>query len=1165
MRMKRLTINRLPGIDQRFEIEPAGAGVHIIFGPNAIGKSSICRAVEGLYWDDRGPTERTNVAGEFELDGATWRAERDGSRLRWSYEGEDRVRPSIPASHNHRYFFLRLRDLIDPSLEGTQDIASEIRRQMSGGFDLRRIVEDLFPRVSSGQRRSQRQKFNAAADAVDKAEGKQLALQRRADELETLRKKHEAASLDARRLPSVNRAVGLASRTKAHDRIVEEIRALPDALANLTGRELKEIERLQKRIDELKEEASHLEKKCDAACCAKRNSRLQDAVSQSKLSVWRQNAEELGRVELELRSARTHRAACREELGAALSVLGKGKVDEVTLTIGEHGQLFEFLRAAEDHRAQKRAIEWRMRLLAPVQQSDGSLKHVDNLRRAVDALRRWLRAPEPELLQDRLKERRAWIMLAGAMTVAGAGLAVFVHPQFGLLLAAGIGIMVPVILLHRKKPALDPRSHQEETFAKLDVEPPESWDVGSVEQRLGNLEVEVASIDSRLQRARDRDVDRNNLSSDLNGLAEAEPLLAERRKKLLESLKLDAIPPDAELVDFARALDQLRATRIKHEGASGTVCDLQKIHAQLLSDLTDVLQRHGEPKPEDATTVKVYLGNLSDRNYRLVKALDDERQADEQLKRNSAERVTVLKSIRKIYAEASLNDGDLPGLAELLKRLPQHRELTDKAKRLKAQIDLDQDELAKDDEAELVSCDRARLERLTDDFSAAEKEANELQKKIAIIGVQVNEAKSGGSLQDLIARRENARAELQDLRDEALFAEAGRFLVNAVEKEYEKNQKPRVFERARSHFYDFTHHGYELRLSRDTSSPRLFAVDQQSGEGRELNELSEGTRAQLLLAARMAFAEEVEQGRTLPLFLDEALDQSDPTRFEAIARSLGRLANDQGRQIFYLTSDPQDRDRFRQALEAEKCVVAAEIDLGLIRESAVSVTEASMLEVPPRRVVLAPDGASMEEYGVALGVPAFAPALGYTRQHFFYVLPDDLNLLHDFLVNSIEHAGQWKTVSGSPLAERLGSRSISSQEIDSRVNLLEVFCEAWNQGRGRTVDRDVLVQSGAVSERYLDDVVAIARELCDDPKKLLAALWKREDHRLRGFRQSSADALEGYLSDHGHLDDRPVLAENELRLRALTSPPANELPDGVASDLLSRWCVWAKKMSDGGE
>ena len=548
-----------------------------------------------------------------------------------------------------------------------------------------------------------------------------------------------------------------------------------------------------------------------------------------------------------------------------------------------------------------------------------------------------------------------------------------------------------------------------------------------------------------------------------------------------------------------------------------------------------------------------------------MNALDDESQADEQLKRNSVEREAVLKSIRKIYAEASLNDGDLPGLTELLKRLPQHRELRENAKRLKAQIDLDREELAKAGEPGLADCDRTRLDRLARDFSAAEKKEHELQGNIATIEAQVNEAKSGSNLQDLIARREKARSELQDLRDEALSAEAGRFLVNAVEKEYEQNQKPRVFERAAGHFSNFTHHGYELHLSRDAKSPRLFAVDLRSGEGRDLNELSDGTRAQLLLAARMAFAEEVEQGRTLPLFLDEALDQSDPARFEAIARSLGRLANDQGRQIFYLTSDPQDLHRFRQALEAENCVVAAEIDLGLIRGTAASVTEPTTLQVPPRPAVPAPDGASLEDYGVRLGVPAFAPALGYARQHFFYVLPDDLNLLRDFLVNGIEHAGQWRTVSGTPLAERLGSHSIASQEMESRVKLLEVFCGAWNQGRGRCVDRDVLVQSGAVSGKYLDDVVAIAGDIGGDPETLLAALRERRDTRLKGFRQSSTASLEGYLRDKGYLDDRPVLGESELKLGALTSPPANELPDGVASDLLNRWWMWATKMSDGGE
>ena len=1036
---------------------------------------------------------------------------------------------------------------------------------MSGGFDLSRIVEVLFSGVSKRHSRSKRDEFNTAMRAVQEVEGKQLGLQRGADELETLRKKCEAALLDARRLPSVKRAAELASRTKEYTGVVEEIAALPNALENLTGREVEQIEQLQARNDKLKERSRGLDRERDAACGAKRDSRLPAELNKSELAVWRRKAEEFERLELELQSAKTNREECGRELNAAMSALGGGDVDEVVLTVREHGRLFEFLRAAEDQRAQKSAIEEGLRLLANIEHRENGQSHLETLRGAVDALRRWLRTPEPETLRDRFRERRVWILLAVAMSVVGAGLSVLFDPRFGLLLAAGAGVMVPVILLRSTKAASDTRANAQQAFARLDVEAPDKWAAGSVESRLSNLEVEVASIDSRLQRARDRNVDRQRLKSQLDGVVEKETSLNEERKNLQESLKLYSIPPDAELVDFARALDQLRETRIKYEGASGRVDTLETTHAQLLSYLTDVLQRHGEPIPEDATTAKIHLGNLSDRNSQLVKALADESRVEAQLEQVAADRDVALRSIRQIYTKASLDHGDLPGLTALLNLLPKYHKLQEKANLLKAQIALDRDELVKAGEAELVNCDRTTLDRLADDFSAAENKAHELQRNIVTIEAQVNAAKRGSNLQDLIARREKTRAELQDLRDEALFAEAGRFLVNAVETEYEQNQMPRVFERARGHFSGFTHHGYELRLSRDTKSPRLFAVDQRSGEGRELNELSDGTRAQLLLAARMAFAEEVEHGQTLPLFLDEALDQSDPARFEAIARSLGRLANDQGRQIFYLTSDPQDRDRFRHALEAEKCVVAAEIDLGLIRGRAVSVTEPAILQLPLRPAVPAPDGASVEQYGVTLGVPTFTPALGYKRQHFFYVLPDDLNLVHDFLVNGIRHVGQWRMVFGTPLAERLGSRSISSQEIELRVSLLEVFCELWNQGRGRGIDRDVLVQSGAVRERYLDDVVAVARELGHDPKKLLEALREKEDLRLRGFRRNSADNLENYLRDNRYLTNSPVLGESELRLRALTSPPANELPDGVARDCLSRWWVWAKKMSEGGK
>lgn len=126
---------------------------------------------------------------------------------------------------------------------------------------------------------------------------------------------------------------------------------------------------------------------------------------------------------------------------------------------------------------------------------------------------------------------------------------------------------------------------------------------------------------------------------------------------------------------------------------------------------------------------------------------------------------------------------------------------------------------------------------------------------------------------------------------------------------------------------------------------------------------------------------------------------------------------------------------------------------------------------------------------------------------------------------------------------------------------LEVFCEAWNQVRGWLVDRDVLMQSRAVSKRFLDRDADIAGELVGISDKLLAAINAKKDPRLKGFRKNSARFLEVYLRDNRFQDDRPILDESDLRLRVLAGPPANMLADGVASACLSRWWVWVTKIS----
>ena len=237
MILKRLAILRLPGIGQPFEIKAERAGVHVIFGPNGVGKSSICRAVEGLYWDDRGPSRHTSVNGEFDWDGSIWRAEREGTIVRWRRDGEGKASPKFPSSRHHHCFFLRLRDLLDPSRDSTSDIVSEIRRQMSGGFDLDRITEEQFIPVTHHLKRRKRNKFNEARDEVQREASHQSHLQERVDQLEQLKSRLKEAEAAARRLPHVERASGLAERREELARIVEGLEIMPKALANLTGKE----------------------------------------------------------------------------------------------------------------------------------------------------------------------------------------------------------------------------------------------------------------------------------------------------------------------------------------------------------------------------------------------------------------------------------------------------------------------------------------------------------------------------------------------------------------------------------------------------------------------------------------------------------------------------------------------------------------------------------------------------------------------------------------------------------------------------------------------------------------------------------------------------------------------------------------------------------------
>ena len=1161
MHLKRLTIDRLPGIRDRFEIKAAGPGVHIIFGPNGSGKSSICRAVEGLYWADRGSPKRTAVSGEFERDGAIWRAEREGPELRWSDGEKVRASPVSPASHNSRCFFLSLRELVDTSPNSSDDIAAEIRRQMSGGFDLDKIAKELFDAVTPRRTRGRRKEYNEALEHVQKAEISQSGIQQQVDGLGQLEERLEEAKTAAGRLALVQRAIDLAQRRDQLAEIEKQLGAMPAALTKLTGKEHEDVKSHQQQLVELKVRANELQEELDGARAKQEECRLAAPVDEVKLAKWREKAEELVRIDLEVNAARAANEAARKKLAEASSAIGIGSIKTAGLSLPDHAELFQFLRDSQEYAKEAGAILERLELLKSLDAPRAGEPELEQLRAAADALRSWLRAAPPPSVGLQFRARWLWLLFAAAMVLSGGWLAYFFDPALLLIALLGAGVGLAAIFLGSGRDLNHPRRHAQEAFEDMGLEQPTQWDVPSVRVALRDLENRTWDLGSSLKRARDRDVEMKSLENRLRGLKEHGNKLKNRRRELQSKLGLDDLTKDAELVDYARALGELRDARGECEAVTGKLQCLEQIRKDGLDELGNFLNRYTESRPASSAEAKTSLTRLANRDLQFRRAVADQQRSGRDLKQIADDQEKIRGSIRRIYSDGGLQDGDSRGLAALLAALPRYSNLKSRRTDLKSKNDLDRDELERVGESALCEQDGKFLEDLRDELRSAASQVGDLGKEIGQVESAMEGARESTTMQDLIAAQETARAKLRDLRDQTLFAKAGRILIDEVEQEYEQNQMPRVFEHARQHFSEFTFHNYELHVNKDRGHPRLFAVELSGGRRRELDELSDGTRAQLLLAARIAFAEEAEQGQTLPLFLDEALDQSDPQRFEAIAKSLGCIARDQERQIFYLTSDPLDVERFRRALAMVDCGIAAEIDLGAIRTSAASVSGPQELRVEPAPSIPAPNGKTPEEYGALLRVPTFRPSIGSSEQHMFYVLWDDLELLHRFLTNGIERSGQWNTVANTSLAERLGSRSIIAAQIGSRLDLLRIFCELWKQGRGKPVGHDALAASNAVSARYLDDVVAIAKELNGDPERLLDMLDRRGDERLKGFRERGVERLRSYLAEKEYLDDRSVLTESELQLLCVATPAANDLPGTVARECVRRWWAWSHAFS----
>ena len=182
---------------------------------------------------------------------------------------------------------------------------------------------------------------------------------------------------------------------------------------------------------------------------------------------------------------------------------------------------------------------------------------------------------------------------------------------------------------------------------------------------------------------------------------------------------------------------------------------------------------------------------------------------------------------------------------------------------------------------------RARLDNLEGlsgrigEVEARASRRDELSEEIGTIRGAVQQARRDDKVERLFAESSAARAVLEERLEEKLRGAAGACLLDSVREDYDRESRPEVLNRAGELFGRFTSHEYRLLFDSRGERPAFRAVETSSRQGKDLAALSEGTRIQLLLAARLAFATRADRGRNLPFFLDEVLTTSDPQRFAA--------------------------------------------------------------------------------------------------------------------------------------------------------------------------------------------------------------------------------------------------------------------------------------------
>lgn len=1123
--LKNIRIDRIDGIRDSFSIDELSPGINLIHGPNGIGKSRTALALQSLIWPSL-ISQGTSVIGNMRLSEDMWNIELDLGKAAYQKNSATAAsfKHTIPPHSHHNRYLLTLQDLLRVD---NKNFALEIQTQASGGYDLGRVRAEL--KIPATQRSFRPSK---SINSLQETRGKLHTLRQQDDglreqelSLNRLITEHEnaiAANSRLRELEAARTFRNACEKLQA-TRIVLD--SFPTQLDKVIGTEFTQSESLIHKLQKRREEQRLSQIRISNAKGEIRSTGFSDGIPsaavatslRSRLADLQRQEEQIQQLQSKVQEHQNQIVVLRNRLDQGLSEEQMEGLDANGLrTLAEISR--EWQRAHLALHKQNVLAEWL-----------GTSNNLDleSIRNGVELLSRHLRTQKSDTSGSRRQLVVVVLIGAAIVIVVEAMLLSSSMSQYALLLAL---LAVPLLWLAftLKSDATDAeRKEIQSQYSSLNLNPPKTWAVEEITLSLRELQRKSAQAEldgERQIRWADLQDKRDAAATELKAVDE-------KGEAFTDSYGFDlkeAVPESLEhlaksLEDWRRESDQL-GRAMSHKQTQESKRDLT------LTRINEELKSHGLSKPiNDATSALAGIEELAQRITEAQgasSALENVRLRLE--KEIDPDILDIENQIESLYRGLELEPGDLIGLKALCESMDNYREAKSALDHANTAVTIARSHLRQGNDDE--GLDHDAITTAIAEMTERTNRRDELQADISRIRTEVNRAQRQTQIEEEVANELSALEALTEGRTHDYSSAADRLILELVQNRNREVNRPPVFRIANELFISFTNGAYSLGL--DEESDEFTAVEAETGSAVPLDNLSSGTRVQLLLAIRLAFIEESEQGIRLPLILDETLGNTDDVRAKAIIDATIEIAR-RGRQVFYFTAQHDEIGKWSGALNALNTPLDwAVLDLASVRgkTAANPITEYAWDHSTFVNLAI-PEGTDHQALYNLLEVPAIdIHTANILEVDLWYLLPNAPALV-ELGNRGVRRWGQYLNLHNGGHLQGVWSKPLH-EKAKTRAHVIYEFCSAWRVGRPAPFTVDDLRNSTHISESFWDEIVRCARNYHWDGAALIQALERGEVSR---FRRTSINALTQWFSDQGFITESEPLDDATIRARVISS------------------------------